>query len=83
MRKTDKQNRKNKPSDLNKIDGNRLGTLKLSNEELEESKKVLKIAKKQAKNKKIIRVPQGFCYEFEKMKAEINKRKNNRKLLLK
>ena len=83
MRKTDKQNRKNKPSDLNKIDGNRLGTLKLSNEELEESKKVLKKAQKLARNKKIVRLPQGFCYEFEKMKAEINKRKNNRKFLLK
>ena len=78
MRKTDKQNRKNKPSDLNKIDGNRISTLKLSNEELEESKKVLKIAKKQAKNKKIVILPQGFCYEFEKMKAEINKRKNKK-----
>lgn len=78
MRKADKQNRKNKPSDLNKINGNRLGTLKLSNEELEESKKVLKIAQKQAKNKKIVRLPQGFCYEFEKMKAEINKRKNKK-----
>lgn len=78
MRKSDKQNRKNKPSDLNKIDGNRLGTLKQCNEELEESKKVLKIAQKQAKNKKIVRLPQGFCYEFDKMKAEINKRKNKK-----
>ena len=78
MRKTDKQNRKNKPSDLNKIDGNRLSTLKQSKEELEESKKVLKKAQKQAKNKKIVRLPQGFCYEFEKMKAEINKRKNKK-----
>ena len=78
MRKADKQNRRNKPSDLTKIYGNRLGTLKLSNEELEESKKVLKIAQKQAKNKKIVRLPQGFCYEFEKMKAEINKRKNKK-----
>ena len=78
MRKTDKQNRKNKPSDLNKIDGNKISTLKLSNEELEESKKVLKIAKKQAKNKKIVRLPQGFCYEFEKMKAEINARKKKK-----
>lgn len=78
MRKADKQNRKNKPSDLTKIDGNRLGTLKLSNEELEESKKVLKKAKKQSKNKKIVKLPQGFCYEFEKMKAEINKRKNKK-----
>ena len=78
MRKTDKQNRKNKPSDLNKIDGNRLCTLKLSNEELEESKKVLKIAQKLSKNKNIVRLPQGFCYEFEKMKAEINARKNKK-----
>ena len=77
MRKTDKQNRKNKPSDLNKIDGNRLSTLKLSNEELEESKKVLKIAQKQAKNKKIIKLPSGFSYEFEKFKKEQKKRKNS------
>ena len=78
MRKSDKQNRKNKPSDLNKIDGNRLGTLKLSNEELEESKKVLKKAKKQAKNKKIVRLPQGFSYGWEKFQKEQKKRKNKK-----
>ena len=77
MRKSDKQNRKNKPSDLNKIDGNRLGTLKLSNEELEESKKVLRIAKKQAKNKDVKVLPQGFSYGWEKFQKEQKKRKNS------
>ena len=52
--------------------------MKLTKEELAENKKVLKKAQKLAKNKKIVRLPQGFCYEFEKMKAEINKRKNKK-----
>ena len=78
MRKTDKQNRKNKPSDLNKIDGNRIGTLKLINEELEESKKVLRIAKKQAKNKDVKVLPQGFSYGWEKFQKEQKKRKNKK-----
>ena len=83
MRKTDKQNRKNKPSDLNKIDGNRLGTLKPTKEELANSEELLKYAKKLEINQDVKKVKQGFSYEFEKMKAEINKRKNNRKFLLK
>ena len=59
MRKTDK----NKTPKA-KVDGGGIGTLKQSKEELAESKKVLKHAQKLAKNKKIIRLPQGFCYEF-------------------
>ena len=77
MRKTDKSAKLNKPPKA-KVEGGGIGTLKQSKEELAESKKVLKIAQKLAKNKKIIRLPQGFCYEFEKMKAEINARKNKK-----
>ena len=82
MRKTDKRAKLNKPPKA-KVEGGGIGTLKPTKEELAENRKVLKHAQKQAKNKKIVRLPQGFCYEFEKMKAEINKRKNNRKFLLK
>ena len=80
MRKTDKAARTNKPQ-KSKVEGGGIGTLKQSKEELAESKKVLKHAQKLAKNKKIIRLPQGFCYEFEKMKAEINARKNKKNKL--
>ena len=82
MRKTDKSAKLNKPPKA-KVEGGGIGTLKPTKEEIAENKKVLKLAQKLAKNKKIIRLHQGFSYEFEKMKAEINKRKNNRKLLLK
>ena len=82
MRKTDKSAKLNKPPKA-KVEGGGIGTLKQSKEELAESKKVLKIAQKLAKNKKIIRLPQGFCYEFEKMKAEINARKNKKNAILK
>ena len=75
MRKTDKSAKQNKPS-KSKVEGGGIGTLKQSKEELAESKKVLKTAQKLAKNKKIVRLPQGFCYEFEKMKAEVTARKN-------
>ena len=78
MRKTDKASRTNKPQKSN-LSGGGIGTLKQSKEELAESKKVLKHAQKLSKNKKIVRLPQGFCYEFDKMKAEINKRKNKKK----
>ena len=77
MRKTDKASRTNKPQKSN-LSGGGIGTLKQSKEELAESKKVLKHAQKLAKNKKIIRLPQGFCYDFEKMKAEANARKNKK-----
>ena len=77
MRKTDKASRTNKPIKSN-LSGGGIGTLKQSKEELAESKKVLKTAQKLAKNKKIIRLPQGFCYDFEKMKAEINARKKKK-----
>ena len=80
MRKTDKSAKINKPP-KSKVDGGGIGTLKPTKEELAESKKVLKHAKKLAKNKKIIRLPSGFSYEFEKMKAEINARKNKKNKL--
>ena len=77
MRKTDKSAKLNKPPKA-KVEGLGIGTLKLSKEEIAENRKVLKNAQKLAKNKKIIRLPQGFCYEFEKMKAEINARKKKK-----
>ena len=82
MRKTDKSAKLNKPP-KSKVEGGGIGTLKQSKEELAESKKVLKTAQKLAKNKKIIRLPQGFCYEFERMKAEINARKKKKNAILK
>jgi hypothetical protein len=75
MRKTDKSAKQNKPPKA-KVEGGGIGTLKQSKEELAESKKVLKTAQKLAKNKKIIKLPSGFSYEFEKMKADQKKRKN-------
>ncbi len=82
MRKTDKSAKLNKPPKA-KVEGGGIGTLKQSKEELAESKKVLKHAQKLAKNKKIIRLPQGFCYEFEKLKAEVTARKNKKNAILK
>ena len=80
MRKTDKAAKQNKPS-KSKVEGGGIGTLKQSKEELAESKKALKTAQKLAKNKKIIRLPQGFCYEYEKLKAEVTARKNKKNKL--
>ena len=77
MRKTDKAARTNKPQKA-KVEGGGIGTLKPTKEELAENRKVLKLAQKLAKNKKIIRLSQGFSYDFEKMKAEINARKNKK-----
>ena len=77
MRKTDKSAKLNKPPKA-KVEGGGIGTLKQTKEEIAENRKVLKFAQKLAKNKKIVRLPQGFCYEFEKMKAEINARKNKK-----
>ena len=73
MRKTDKAAKQNKPS-KSKVEGG-IGTLKPTKEEIAENRKVLKHAQKLAKNKKIIRLPKGFCYDFEKMKAEVNSKK--------
>mgnify|MGYP000845676270 FL=1 len=80
MRKTDKSAKLNKPPKT-KVEGGGIGTLKQSKEELAESKKVLKTAQKLAKNKKIIRLPSGFSYDFLKLKAEVNARKNKKNKL--
>ena len=77
MRKTDKSAKQNKPPKAN-VEGGGIGTLKPTKEELAENRKILKHAQKLAKNKKIIRVPQGYSLEFEKMKAEINARKKKK-----
>ena len=77
MRKTYKSAKQNKPPKA-KVEGGGIGTLKQTKEEIAENRKVLKNAQKLAKNKKIIRLPQGFCYEFEKMKAKVNARKNKK-----
>ena len=77
MRKTDKAAKQNKPPKA-KVEGGGIGTLKPTKEEIAENRKVLKNAQKLAKNKKIIKLPSGFCYEFEKMKAEINARKKKK-----
>jgi hypothetical protein len=77
MRKTGESAKLNKPPKA-KVEGGGIGTLKQTKEELAENRKILKNAQKLAKNKKIIRVPQGYSTEFEKMKAEINARKNKK-----
>ena len=51
MRKTDKAAKLNKPPKA-KVEGGGIGTLKSTKEELAENRKVLKHAKKLAKNKK-------------------------------
>ena len=77
MRKTDKSAKLNKPPKA-KVEGGGIGTLKPTKEELAENRKVLKLAQKLAKNKDVKKIEQGFSYEFEKMKAEINARKNKK-----
>lgn len=77
MRKTDKSAKQNKPPKA-KVEGGGIGTLKPTKEEIAENRKILKHAQKLAKNKKIIRIPQGYSTEFEKMKAEINARKKKK-----
>ena len=77
MRKTDKRAKLNKPPKA-KVEGGGIGTLKPTKEEIAENRKVLKLAQKLAKNKKIIILHQGFSYDFEKMKAEMNARKNKK-----
>ena len=66
----------NKPPKA-KVEGGGIGTLKPTKEELAENRKILKNAQKLAKNKKIIRLPSGFSWEFEKFKKEQKKRKNS------
>ena len=74
MRKTDKASKQNKPPKA-KVEGGGIGTLKQTKEEIAENRKILKNAQKLAKNKKIIKLPSGFSYEFEKFKREQKKRK--------
>jgi len=74
MRKTDKAAKQNKPS-KSKVEGGGIGTLKPTKEEIAENRKVLKNAQKLAKNKKIIKLPSGFSWEFEKFKKEQKKNK--------
>ena len=76
MRKTDKAAKQNKPPKA-KVEGGGIGNLKPTKEEIAENKKVLKHAQKLSKNKKIIKLPSGFSYEFEKFKKEQKKRKNS------
>ena len=76
MRKTDKAAKQNKPPKA-KVEGGGIGTLKPTKEELAENIKILKNAQKLAKNKKIIKLPSGFSWEFEKFKREQKKRKNS------
>ena len=76
MRKTDKAAKLNKPPKA-KVEGGGIGTLKPTKEEIAENRKVLKHAQKLAKNKKIIKLPPGFSWEFEKFKKEQKKRKNS------
>ena len=76
MRKTYKSAKQNKPS-KSKVEGGGIGTLKPTKEEIAENRKSLKNAQKLAKNKKIIKLPSGFSWEFEKFKKEQKKRKNS------
>ena len=80
MRKTDKSAKQNKPPKA-KVEGGGIGTLKPTKEEIAENKKVLKHAQKLAKNKDVKKLEQGFCYEYEKMKAEVNARKKKKNKL--
>ena len=74
MRKTDKAAKQNKPPKA-KVEGGGIGTIKPTKEEMAENRKILKNAQKIAKNKKIIKLPSGFSYEFEKFKKEQKKNK--------
>ena len=76
MRKTDKSAKLNKPPKA-KVEGGGIGTLKPTKEEIAENRNILKNAQKLAKNKKILKLPSGFSYEFEKFKKEQKKRKNS------
>ena len=74
MRKTEKSAKLNKPPKA-KVEGGGIGTLQPTKEELEESRKVLELAQKLAKNKNVKKLKQGFSFEFEKFKKEQKKRK--------
>ena len=74
MRKKDKSAKQNKPPKA-KVEGGGIGTLKPTKEDIAENRKILKNAQKLAKNKKIIKLPSGFSWEFEKFKKEQKKRK--------
>ena len=80
MRKTDKAAKQNKPPKA-KVEGGGIGTLKPTKEEIAENRKILKNAQKLAKNKKIIKLPSGFSYEFLKLKAGVTARKNKKNKL--
>ena len=80
MRKTDKSAKLNKPPKA-KVEGGGIGTLKPTKEEIAENRKILKNAQKLAKNKKIIRLPSGFSYDFLKLEAEVTARKNKKNKL--
>lgn len=77
MRKTDKSAKLNKPPKA-KIEGGGIGTLQPTKEELAEAKELLQHVKKLAKNKNVLKLKQGFSFEFEKIKAEINARKTKK-----
>ena len=79
MKLTDKSAKLNKPPKA-KVEGGGIGTLKPTKEEIAENRKVLKHAQKLDKNKDVLKLKQGFSYEFEKMKAEINARKKKNKM---
>ena len=80
MRKTDKAAKQNKPPKA-KVEGGGIGTLKPTKEEIAENRKILKNAQKLAKNKKIIKLPSGFSYDFLKLEAEVTARKNKKNKL--
>ena len=80
MRKTDKAAKQNKPPKA-KVEGGGIGTLKPTKEEIAENRKILKNAQKLAKNKKIIKLPSGFSYDFLKLKAGVTARKNKKNKL--
>ncbi len=68
MRKSENRARKNRPpADTNKI------TVKQTPKEKEEANESLEVAK--AIQKKVVRLPQGFSYGWEKEKSEFKKRK--------
>ena len=77
MRKSDKNTKQNKPPKA-KIEGGGVGTLKQSKEEINNAEIQLEIAKKLAKGKVVVFLKQGYSRESEKMKAEINARKNKK-----
>lgn len=74
MRKTDKSAKLNKPPKA-KVEGGGIGTLKPTKEKIAETNKLLQHIKKFAKNKDVKKLPQGFSYSWEKMKADQKKRK--------